>query len=91
MADLTIFIQGYLDGVIYVSVFLQWAQVYQVITDPSSARDIIAKNWAAKVECAFVFYYTCVIIASIYFTTWEHVDDFNQSLKIVKLCLQILN
>ena len=76
---------------IYISVFLQWTQVYKVIRDPNSARDIISKNWAAKVECAFVFYFTCVTIASIYFSMWDHVSRLGSDLDTIKLVLQILN
>ena len=48
-------------------VFLMWAQVYRVVTSPQAAASTLARNWAVKMQCAFVVYFTVLIITSVYF------------------------
>ena len=64
-----------------------------MISDPSSATEIIRKNVAAKIECGFVFYFTITIVASIYFSMWDHTvsGGMRTTLNKYKLSLQILN
>jgi len=72
--DLSNFIVSYFCGILNMSVILQWVQVYKVISDPCNAKETIIQNWASKMECLFVFYFTLVIVGSLYFSLWDHLD-----------------
>ena len=75
MTDVTGYIDVYLWGIINLVVFLQWAQVYRVLTSPRDARETLAHNWAVKMQCGFVTYFTTLIIVSCYFGMWQHLDN----------------
>ena len=73
--DLENFMSGYICGVINVVVYLQWAQVYRVLTHLNSASETFLKNWAIKMECSFVTYFTVLMICSIFVSMWDHSED----------------
>ena len=72
LLDITTFVDAYLWGITNLVVFLQWAQVYRVINNPEDAAETLAHNWAVKMQCAFIVYFTIMIIASIYFSAWRY-------------------
>ena len=74
LLDLTSYVDFYLWGITNLVVFLQWAQVYRVITNPEDASETLAHNWAVKMQCTFIIYFTIMIIASMYFGAWAHKD-----------------
>ena len=48
LLDVTQSIDVYLWGIINMVVFLQWVQVYRVVTSLHAAESTIARNWAIK-------------------------------------------
>ena len=91
LLDLTSYVDFYLWGITNLVVFLQWAQVYRVITNPEDASETLAHNWAVKMQCTFIIYFTIMIIASMYFGAWAHTDQTKLWLRNMKLALQICN
>jgi len=71
--DLSNFISSYLIGILVVSIYFQWAQVYKVIENLENARETFFTNWAAKKQLIFIIYFTLVLAGSLYFT---YLADF---------------
>lgn len=94
MMDLSNFMGGYICGVMNVVVYLQWAQVYKVISDPNIANQTFLTNWAVKMECAFVMVFTLIMVACIYTSMLDHFDkkdDTDDALDVTKTTLHVVN
>lgn len=74
MMDISSLLTGYICGVMNVVVFLQWAQVYRVISNPERANQTFITNWAVKMESIFVLLYTIVNVACIYACMKDHFE-----------------
>lgn len=85
---------GYICGVMNVVVLLQWAQVYRVICNPSRATNTFVTNWAIKMECTFVTFFTLVMVGSIYTNMYDHLigdSDHDNILDVTRTTFQIIN
>ena len=74
MMDISSLVTGYICGVMNVVVFLQWAQVYRVISNPERANQTFITNWAVKMESIFVLVFTIVNVACIYTCMKDHYE-----------------
>ena len=88
-------LSGYICGVINVVVFLQWAQVYRVISNPGQASQTFVTNWAVKMECAFVLVFTIIMVGSIYTSMYDHFKknfkEEDSPLDVAKTTFQVVN
>ena len=76
-----------------VVVFLQWAQVYRVISNPERASQAFITNWAVKMESSFVLVFTIVNVASMYASMKDHYEQHDKAdspLDVAKTTLQVV-
>lgn len=67
-------------------------QVYRVVTSMQVAASTLAHNWAVKIQCFFVVYFTVLIVAILYFDMRKHFDDdAREWCKIMLYAVEILN
>ena len=93
MMDISSLVTGYICGIMNVVVFLQWAQVYRVISNPERANQTFITNWAVKMESIFVLVFTIVNVASIYTCMKDHfeqTDKRDSPLDVTKTTLQVV-
>ena len=74
MMDVSSFLSTYFYSVANVAVFLQWVQLYKVISNPQQASSIIFQNKVFKIECASVFLLSLFTVTCIYFRFWDIED-----------------
>ena len=93
MMDISSLMSSYICGVMNVVVFLQWAQVYRVISNPGRASQTFITNWAVKMESIFVFVFTILTVASIYTSMYDHFDPDDRkdsALDVSKMTLRVV-
>jgi len=74
--DLSSFMSWYFTSIVEIVVYLQWAQVYKVISNPLKAKESMIQNWAARIECVAVLLCTCLLISGIFICIF-HDSDFD--------------
>ena len=90
--DLSNFISSYLIGIVVVSIYFQWAQVYKVIADPNNATETFAQNRAAKKQLVFIIYFTLVLAGSLSFTMMaDQAGQNNKTFESTKVAFALIN
>ena len=90
--DLDNLLSGYLSGLVSMVIYVQWSQVYKVISNPEEADQTLIRNWAQKTECFFVCLLSIIMIAGLYFCMWDHYNEHDeQAVRVAKIVFQTIN